>query len=157
MQIDQGGVKYIFYWAGDVPGGTHSEREQSAEMGFGSSPQALSFLRRFQDFGRFRTLLQERYPAQIKVWRPENILEKTADELVKKHLRVVKRWEPAEASPPATGVATYVPRRNPQPITSSPEPSTFPPSHDGDNQAEALINASENASPFCEECEKAKA
>lgn len=157
MQIDQGGVKYIFYWDGDGPGAAPSERVQSAEMGFGSSPQALSFLRRFRNFGRFRTLLQERYPAQIKVWRPENILEKAAEELVRKRLRVLKRWEPAEASPPGTGVATYVPRRDPQPIVSSPEPSTFPPSHDGDNQAEALINASENASPFCEECEKAKA
>jgi hypothetical protein len=55
---------------------------------------------------------------------------------------------PAPAAPPAPAV------RESRPV--EPEPEGFPPNHDQDAQALALIAASNSGVPFCEECERAR-
>jgi hypothetical protein len=156
MIIKQGSTEYLFYWAGTpVPPSSMSKFEE-APLGFGSEQQAILFLRRFSELFGLRRLIAHRFPKQSHTWRNDDLHRKVAAELAAKRLKVLKRWEPAESSPPTVAPPTRVPRREVVEQPAPNEPPTFLSNHDNDVQSEALIDAAMGGEPFCEECEKAK-
>ncbi len=158
MIIESQSAQHIFFWKED---GAPSLEEDSgtwefAELGFGSTQQALLFLRRFGALSEFRSLLTERFPGQVHRWQIAELLAKVADLLVKKRLCVQKRWKRATAAVATHGEATKVARREVADKFDPREPPTFLPNHDGPNQAATLADAASGGEPFCEECEKAR-
>lgn len=158
MLISRQYFEYAFYWAdgGKPPETRLPGQHQTSQVGFGSPQQAQQFLRTFHAPHEFRALLSERFPGQTYRWRLEDVVVKMADLMVRGRLLVIKRWTPAEGGVRGGGAATpYVPRRAAEfaPVT---EGDTFPGNHDGDAQAQALLDAASSCEPFCEECEKAR-
>jgi hypothetical protein len=158
LSIETQSTEYIFYWAGEeseLP--TSGAETGTAEIAFGSEAQALQFLRRFPGLFEFRTLLQQRNPGLVYRWRNEDILGKVAECLIERRLLVMKRWRQATVSQPsASGAAGAVKVARREVESAEPaEPPTFLNNHDGDAQAQTLIEAAEHGTPFCEECPKA--
>lgn len=158
MILETQSVQHVFYWSADgAPElGRAAAVWESAELGFGSSQQALLFLRRFAALHEFRGLLNGQFPGQTFRWRNDEVIAKVADLLVKKRLTVQKRWKRATSSIATYAEGTKVPRREVVEKSEPTEPPTFLPNHDGPTQAEALASAASGGDAFCEECEKAR-
>lgn len=158
MILRQGSAEYVFYWAGSEapPFSGGNAKHEEAALGFGSEQQAILFLRRFPDLFELRRFISRRYSRESHLWRTDDLFRKVAGELVRKRLKVLKRWIPAEASPPTAAPPTKVPRKEaverPEPV----EPATFLSNHDNDAQSQTLLGAASDGEPFCEECEKAR-
>lgn len=159
MILRQGAVEYVFYWAGtSAPPfvAANGAQHEEAPLGFGSEQQAMLFLRRFHELFDLRRLIGQRFPRQFHAWRNEDLYRKAAVELTAKRLKVLKRWVPAVASPPAFAPPTKVPRRASVEHVEPVEPPTFLSNHDNDVQSDTLVGAASDGEPFCEECEKAR-
>ncbi len=159
MIIAKQNTEIVFYWA-DAGGKPDQSRLtkafEEAQLGFGSTQQAVLFLRRYPELFSFRQLLNERYAGQGQVYRLEDLYQKLAADMVRRRLCVIKRWLPAVGSSSTLGAATVVPRREAVERTEPAEPPTFLPNNNNDAQAETLAGAASDGEPFCEECEKAR-
>ncbi|MBS1831335.1 MAG: hypothetical protein JST65_01400 [Acidobacteria bacterium] len=158
MLISHQYFEYAFYWSdgGTPPPCRLAGQHRISEVGFGSPQQATQFLRTLQQPHEFRMLLSERFPGQTFRWRFEELIAKMADLMVRRRLLVIKRWTPAEGGVRSVDTATPAAPRRATEFAPATESDTFAGNHDGDAQAETLLEAASNAEPFCEECEKAR-
>ncbi|BDC48683.1 hypothetical protein F183_A09990 [Bryobacterales bacterium F-183] len=158
MIISRQYFEYAFYWAdgGKPPASRLAGQIQTAQVGFGSPQQAQQFLRTFHEPHEFRMLLSQRFPGQTYRWRLDELTGKMADLLVKRRLLVIKRWTPAEGGVRGQSAATPAAPRRPIEFAPATESDTFAGNHDPDSQANTLSNAAQDATPFCEECEKSR-
>ena len=114
IRINSQSAEYIFFWPEDrnpdMPDHDPGIWEL-AEMPFGSSQQAVLFVRRFNALMEFRGLLNQKFPGQTFQWRIEEIHNKLAELLARGRLRVLKRWKRATGSPAAAADAPKAVRR----------------------------------------------
>jgi hypothetical protein len=158
MILRQGSAEYVFHWAGTEapPFNSGNAKYEEAALGFGSEQQAILFLRRLPDLFELRRFISQRYSRESHLWRTEDLFRKMAGELVRKRVKVLKRWIPAESSPAVSAPPTKVPRKEAVDRQELAEPPTFLSNHDNDAQSQTLLDAASDGEPFCEECEKAR-
>jgi hypothetical protein len=158
MIIRKPASEYVFYWA------SLEQPEPSALAGnireshleFSSSGQARPFLNMVLDFASFHRLLNRASGNALRVRRQDDYIRELADLLVRRRIRVLKRWTVIQSGATASTQLTPSPRPAPrQERASVLEAASLPPGMDMDEQSVSLTIAAHEGLPFCEECEKA--
>jgi hypothetical protein len=128
-----------------------------------SKPYALLFLRRFSTssgaMGNMREFVRKcKALPNACTMRDDVVQEQLASAIASGEavigFRTLNRIGGGVAPPFGPTAPPPPPASKVQP-SWEPDPATFPASHDAGSQAQALLAAAQNGSPFCEECQKA--
>lgn len=150
------------------PGGGSSELLLERELTFGTPSAAAAFLRHFAHdpfaVRGLHSVLARLGPATSIHEMPDQWIERLAQHLAAGRVAVVEQvprapaGESSEVKGPSPASMPPPPRRAETP-QSAPEQdkSTFAHTSDEEAQAQALVDAAKNGTPFCEECAKAAA
>ncbi len=133
---------------------------------FGDPAQAIQFLGRFKNdaaaMAELRKLvgMRDALTGDSSRISDDWILERTATLLISGELVLGHMWHEPMELPKGQAAQASAPAPSPGP-SSTPqqeeETPVFTSNHDGETQANALEEAAQNGTPFCEECARAKA